>query len=809
MSRETTHPPPHSSEAPHGAAWWSDLDSLTRETQLHLSRIAAFGDLPGYEVRERLSRGGQGAIYAAVDVTTREAVAIKVLPHGLFGSESARRRFEREIEIVGELRHPQIVRVLKSGRTSGGLPYFVMPRIAGLPYDRWAELRRAGDLRAIVALHAQLCEAIHFAHERGVIHRDLKPSNVLIDAADQPNVLDFGLAKALDGPGALASAATTTMTMEHQFVGSMPWTSPEQLSGGADAIDVRSDVYALGVMLFQALTGEFPYVVEGSLTAIVNNIINIVPQPVSARNAAVTGALDAIVLKALAKSPQARYGSAKDFALDLRQFLDGGSSRARREQTLAGLQRNIRRYQAIAGVSAALLALSAMLFVRANVSRGRAEREAAKSVAAAKFLEDLFDAVNPTGDGLSVTVADVLARASERIPVEFANEPQIAAGLHFMLGNAYGRLGLPENERQYFRSYELRRAALGENHPETLDAAFYVARTELLPLTRRLELVERVRSHRTRRLPALHSDVIAVRRDHAILMLEFGDIRACLAASDDLLDDVSAGLTSNDRVLHNIVGLKIDNELHYGDLRGAMEWADRLETLVRDHPDPDYEYRIASYQYRGEVAIVQQRFNDAEAELEAARTLRQRVFPLDHISSIGLNSDLALCRIGQGRLAEAERLLHSYSASQASRERALTGRYRFRFVRAMHRLHMARGEISDAIGLLRQWLEQRASITGGRSGAEQLVRCDLLTALVEAHLWNEAISVGDTLLRDFEAQPVARHRRARVMLDYATCLRARGAIEAADRRVALACDALLQELGPDHSWTRRASALCE
>ena len=155
-----------------GGSWWADLETLTRETHLHLARSTAFGDLPGDEIRERIARGGQGAVDAAVESATRTPVAIKVLLNRHFGSAATRRRFLREIEIAAVLDHPHIVRVLQSGTTATGLPYFVMPRINGLPFDAWAANQRRAGVPAIVALCAQLCETVHFAHERGVIHRD-------------------------------------------------------------------------------------------------------------------------------------------------------------------------------------------------------------------------------------------------------------------------------------------------------------------------------------------------------------------------------------------------------------------------------------------------------------------------------------------------------------------------------------------------------------------------------------------------------------------------------------------------------------
>lgn len=786
-------------------AWWTDLESLAHETQLHLMRTAAESQVPGYAIRELISRGGQGAVYSGVDEASGAPVAIKILRPALFSSESARRRFEREVEIVKELQHPNLVPVLRSGTTAAGLPFLVMPRIDGLAYDQWAAARRSNNLSLIVRVHAELCEAVHYAHQRGVIHRDLKPGNVLVDESDHPHVLDFGLAKPQSAIDHAVSAVT--MTQEDQFVGSFPWASPEQLSGRRDAVDVRTDVYALGVMLYQALTGVFPYAVDGPLPTLVNSVMHVVPPPPSTHQSAIRPDWDAIVRKALAKSPDHRYPSAGEFAADLRQSLDGRASRARREQSTAALTRNIRRYQAIVGVSLTLLALSALLFFRANAARAQAEREAGKSRAAAKFLEDLFDAVNPSGDGVYVTVAKVLDRAAERVPLEFANEPEIAAGLHFMLGNAYGRLGLAENAQHYLRSYELRRAALGEDHPDTLTAAHYVARAELLPLSERFKLAERVLADRVRRLPPLHRDVILVRELHTLLLREMGDVRASVAETDELLDTAIAGLPPDSRALHNIMGLKFRREAHFGDLRRAIEWVDRLEAMVQENRDPEYEHRMAVFYYRTEIALQLERYDDAEAAIEAARAIRFRVFGDGHITSIATNCELALCRIGQGRLAEAEALMVASEAMHERRGFEILWRNQLRFVSATARLHMARGEFDQAIAVLQKWLEESAAITGGRSGNEQLIRCDLLATLVQCERWDAARSLAKKLLDYLQEQPLSLHLAARVNLDYAACLVEAGRGAEAAPLIESAKATLAAVLGPEHSWTRRAELM--
>lgn len=282
--------------------------------------------IQGYTILQEISTGGQGTVFQGTQDATGRAVAIKVIPGGLLTGSRHRARFDREAGILAKLDHPNIVGILDRGRTDDGSLFLVMPLIDGKSLDDY--MQRLGkeakpDKSALLRLFIQILHAIGEAHRQGIIHRDLKPANIRLDQHGRPHILDFGLAR-LQGDGGDDMRA---ITMTGQIVGSLPWTSPEQVLHKTGEVDARTDLYALGVILYQALTETFPYTVIGSVREVLDNIANAVPVPPSETKVGalrgVDARLDAIVLRTLAKSPADRYQSAQELADDLERYLAG------------------------------------------------------------------------------------------------------------------------------------------------------------------------------------------------------------------------------------------------------------------------------------------------------------------------------------------------------------------------------------------------------------------------------------------------------------------------------------------------------
>jgi formylglycine-generating enzyme required for sulfatase activity len=286
--------------------------------------------IEGYQLLHEVGGGGQAVVYKAMQESTGRVVAVKVIPGGPFVNSRRRGRFNREVEILAALHHPNIVGIIDRGRTSDGSFFLVMEYVDGhcLGEHAASNLEAACDQRALLRLFAKLAAAVGAAHERGIVHRDLKPSNVRVDSRGEPHVLDFGMARWLANDEEHPTSGRT-ITFTGQIVGSMPWACPEQADGSADGVDARGDVYALGVMLYVALTGDFPYPVYGPIREVLDNIAKVTPLPpskavkVDTPRGDIAPGLDSIVLTALAKRPQDRYASAGEMAADIERHLNG------------------------------------------------------------------------------------------------------------------------------------------------------------------------------------------------------------------------------------------------------------------------------------------------------------------------------------------------------------------------------------------------------------------------------------------------------------------------------------------------------
>ncbi len=325
-------------------------------------------ELPEMDAVECVDRGAQGAVYKAIHRPTRREVAIKILLGGSAATEQERRRFAREVELVARLRHPNIVRIYDSGEARG-CSYIVMEFIQGLRIDDYVCVEQQ-SVKQIVSLICRVCDAVSAAHQHGVLHRDLKPSNILIDSEGQPRVLDFGLAKDMDAP-----KGPSMLSLSGQIVGTIPYLSPERVKSN-DA-STASDTYALGIILYELVTGTYPYPITSDNFETLSNIVH--REPASPRKVItehssttikpteINGDLERIMLKALAKEPQRRYGSVAEFATDLRHYLSGEAVAARSESKIYVLRKTVRKFRTlvIAGVVCVAILVAALIGVTA------------------------------------------------------------------------------------------------------------------------------------------------------------------------------------------------------------------------------------------------------------------------------------------------------------------------------------------------------------------------------------------------------------------------------------------------------------
>lgn len=358
-----------------------DVPQMSDDGSRRSDRTEAPPQIDGYEIRGRLGEGGQATVWRAEQLSTKREVALKVLGRNTLGSEKVRARFEREIELAARLRHTNIASVFDSG-VCNGVYYYAMALIDGVSLDDYVE-QSGIDQRQILDLMRTICLAVHHAHQRQVIHRDLKPSNILVTEGGQPYVVDFGLAKAF-----LEEDSGITLSLEGCFMGTPPYSSPEQAAGRHSEVDTRTDIYALGVILYRLLTRQSPHDVSGPLADVLYRIIRedvTRPREISR---SVDRDLEAILLKALAKNPDDRYASSAAMAQDLQSYLDGEELAARAPMALDRLRRAIAKYPVALGIGLTLLALFIDVVVVGIVRIGeehRAWEETRKELYVARF----------------------------------------------------------------------------------------------------------------------------------------------------------------------------------------------------------------------------------------------------------------------------------------------------------------------------------------------------------------------------------------------------------------------------------------
>ncbi|MBI4718825.1 MAG: serine/threonine protein kinase [Planctomycetes bacterium] len=437
-----------------------------------------------FRLVRKIGEGGMGAVFEAEQIHPRRRVALKMVRHaGL--SESLRRRFEYEVQILGQLRHPGIAQIYEAAThddpavPGGPIPYFAMEYVQGRSLLDFASHGRL-TARQRLALMSKICDAVHHAHQKGVIHRDLKPANILVEPADdghaQPKILDFGVARATRSDVQMM----TMHTEVGQIIGTLSYMSPEQVAGRPDEIDLRSDVYSLGVMLYELLTGRLPYDLrDRSLSEAGNLIREQEPTRLGSVDAALRGDVETIVAKALAKERERRYQSAAELGDDILRFLNDEPIVARPATRAYQLRKFAKRNKGLVGgivAAFAILLLAVAGISVALIKARRAEHAALQSAATAtavsSFLRNMLAGVDPEDIGpRALTVREVLDHAAARLQRELVDQPEVAASVHQTLGNHYGTLGhYVEADRHLRQAVELRRSLTVGDDPNLADA---------------------------------------------------------------------------------------------------------------------------------------------------------------------------------------------------------------------------------------------------------------------------------------------------------------------------------------------------
>lgn len=627
-------------------------------------RTPAGPAIPGYEIRKEIHRGGQGAVFEAVQQSTHQLVALKVM-HGA-GSENARTRFEREVDLLGRLRHPGIVRVFDGG-VSGDRAWFAMEFVRGRALG---EVVGNLPLRDALRLFVKICDAVNAAHLQGVIHRDLKPGNILIDDRAEPRIVDFGLAR-IATEGGTASAVTLT----GQFMGSLPWASPEQVAGAAHVVDLRSDIYSLGVVLFQLLTGAFPYDVTGGFAKVARTIEHAEPRRPSAARPGLDADIDTIVLRCLAKEPGRRYQSASALSTDLERYLAGQPIEARRDSAWYLMGRAMRRYRAMAAAAAVVALVLGILggmlwrtnarldtaLLVAEQRRVEAESSAATANQVVAFLRQTLGSVDASlAQGRDTAIVEeMLASAEVRIADSLEDQPLARARLRNAIGWAYERLGKPDRAVEHLReAHRLYDALDRESSVEAVDNALDLAMA-LAGLGRAGDAHEAADEARRRAEAAFgetHASAIAAiqlsgrmleflgRADEALPFLERGDRLAAAHLPE------SGELVWRGRLYHGSALLRLGRfDEAETVLREALD-------LARRHLGERHSDTHVVIGYLAGVMLESGRPAQAVPLLEESFVFRRELHGPEHARTIGMQTILAGALMESGELQRAEPL---------------------------------------------------------------------------------------------------------------------------------------------------------
>ena len=495
------------STQPDPAETRGDQEDYTRT--IHIPGAAPGGVIGHYKLIRQIGEGGMGVVYHAEQLQPiRRGVALKIIKPGM-DSKQVIARFESERQALALMDHPNIARVFDAGATAAGLPYFVMELVSGVPITAYCDAKRL-TLRQRIELFLPVCQAIQHAHQRGIIHRDIKPSNILVaefEGKPMPKVIDFGLAKALGRQ----LNNVTMMTTIGMVVGTLEYMSPEQAATTGLDIDTRSDVYSLGAVFYELLTGTTPLERDGLMNAGFMEALRYVreqePPTPSARLRRSTasmdiaalrqsdagrlpnllhGELDWIAMKALDKDRTRRYETVNGLKRDCERYLAGEPVEAAPQSAVYRMRkfaRKHRRWLATAAVFAALMIAGVVVSTAMAIRARRAEKAALRdrNVASAvnNFLQNDLLAQASASNQLStdgkpdpdLKVRTVLDRSAARIEGRFRSEPEVEASVRLTIGAAYLDLGLnAEALRQLERAVKIRRRSLGPEHPDTLAA---------------------------------------------------------------------------------------------------------------------------------------------------------------------------------------------------------------------------------------------------------------------------------------------------------------------------------------------------
>jgi serine/threonine protein kinase/Tfp pilus assembly protein PilF len=643
-----------------------------------------------YKILQTLGEGGMGVVYEAEQTEpVRRRVAIKIIKLGM-DTKQIVARFEAERQALAVMDHPNIAKVFDAGVTDDGRSYFVMERVKGVPLTEYCDTHVL-TTEARIRLFIPVCRAVQHAHQKGVIHRDLKPSNILVavhDGEPRPKVIDFGIAKAM-GP---SLTEKTLVTQAGYLIGTPAYMSPEQAEASGLDVDTRTDIYSLGVMLYELLVGTRPYDLPRVADAAIRRAIRDRDAPVPSSKLTtlpgetretiakrrdtdprtlkreLKGDLDWVIMKAIEKDRTRRYETSSGLALELERYLKDEPVLARPPSALYRFHKFARRHKvALTSAALAILALAAgavatsIGMVRARRAEDAARIEAQTAQQVSEFMVDLFEVSDPgEARGNEVTAREILDQGAEQIDEELSDQPVVQARLMHVMGEVYQKLGLyPESASLLEGALDTRR----ELYPggDSALAASINQLAELRQLQGEYDEAEQLYDEAIAMRRGLfgdqHLDLATSLSNLALLNYQRRDLdtaetmfREVLEMRRALLDEGHEGIAAS---LNNLGGTLMAQE-EFGEaetfLREALDiWR---EALGDDHPSV-----TAGMNNLANVLFRQQKHDEAEPIMRQVLATRREVFGDRHPNvATSLNNLAQLLRV-KGDYEEAETMM--------------------------------------------------------------------------------------------------------------------------------------------------------